>query len=82
MIAFAEKYADASVSVKIYTERINAMKVKCNEVVLGNRFRKNVGELDGLMESIRLLGLLQPMVNTSLNDFSPSVPASCSCLRE
>jgi hypothetical protein len=61
MIAFAEKYADASVSVKIYTERISAMKVKCNEVVLGNRFRKNVGELGELMESISVLGLLQPI---------------------
>ena len=61
MIAFAEKYADASVSVKIYTERISAMKVKCNEVVLENRFRKDLGEIDGLMESIRLIGLLQPI---------------------
>ena len=67
MIAFAEKYADASVSVKIYTERISAMKVKCNEVVLGNRFRKNVGELGELMESISVLGLLQPIGITKQN---------------
>jgi hypothetical protein len=67
MIAFAEKYADASVSVKIYTERISAMKIKCNEVVLENRFRKDLGEIDGLMESIRLLGLLQPIGITKEN---------------
>ena len=37
------------------------MKVKCKEIVLENRFRKNVGELGELMESISVLGLLQPI---------------------
>ena len=37
------------------------MRVKISEVVVKNRFRKDLGQLDGLMESIRLLGLLQPI---------------------
>jgi len=37
------------------------MKVRINDVILEKRFRKDLGELDGLMESIKLLGLLQPI---------------------
>ena len=37
------------------------MKIRCADVVVQKRVRKDLGELDGLMESIRLLGLLQPI---------------------
>ena len=37
------------------------MKIRCADVVVKKRVRNDLGELDGLMESIRLLGLLQPI---------------------
>jgi hypothetical protein len=43
------------------------MKVKCADVVVKDRFRKDLGELDGLMESIRLIGLLQAIGITKDN---------------
>ena len=43
------------------------MKIRCADVVVQKRVRKDLGELDGLMESIRLLGLLQPIGITKQN---------------
>jgi hypothetical protein len=48
-------------------EKYSKMKVRINDVILEKRFRKDLGELDGLMESIRLLGLLQPIGITKQN---------------
>lgn len=38
------------------------MKVKVTEVIVGSRFRKEVGDLSSLVESIREVGLLHPIV--------------------
>ena len=43
------------------------MKIRCADVVVQKRVRNDLGELDGLMESIRLLGLLQPIGITKQN---------------
>ena len=37
-------------------------QIKLNEVKIGSRMRKDLGDLTGLTESIRLHGLIQPIV--------------------
>jgi len=37
-------------------------EIALSEIVVGNRFRKDTGDIDGLMESIRSIGLLHPIV--------------------
>ncbi len=37
------------------------MKIKCKDVIVRNRYRKDFGDLDELMDSINFLGLLQPI---------------------
>ena len=37
------------------------MKIRCADVVVQDRIRKDLSGLEGLMESIRVLGLLQPI---------------------
>jgi hypothetical protein len=36
-------------------------KVKCEDIIITDRYRKDLGDLDGLMESIKSIGLLQPI---------------------
>lgn len=36
------------------------MKVKCEDVIIKDRYRKDLGNLDELMENIKSFGLLQP----------------------
>ena len=40
----------------------NAAVMKVADIKVGKRIRKDMGDLDGLAESIRELGLLQPIV--------------------
>ena len=35
------------------------MKIKINEIKIGNRFRKDMGDLSSLVRSIKEIGLLQ-----------------------
>jgi len=37
------------------------MKIKCKDVIVRNRYRKDFGDLNELMDSIESLGLLQPI---------------------
>ena len=48
------------------------MKIRCADVVVQKRVRNDLGELNGLMESIRLLGLLQPIGITRRSSCSVS----------
>ena len=43
------------------------MKINCKEVIIQNRFRQDLGELEGLMESIEYSGLFQPIGITKDN---------------
>ena len=43
------------------------MKIKCKDVIVRNRYRKDFGDLDELMDSIESLGLLQPILITKDN---------------
>ena len=38
------------------------MKVRVTDIILTNRIRKSTGDLDGLRESIRSVGLLNPIL--------------------
>ncbi len=38
------------------------MKVRITDIILTNRIRKSTGDLDGLRESIRTVGLLNPIL--------------------
>ncbi len=48
-------------------ERAGTMKVLIQDIVVGDRFRKDKGDIDGLMKSIKELGLLQPIGITKDN---------------
>ena len=43
------------------------MKINCKDVIVRNRYRKDFGDLDELMESIKSLGLLQSIGITKDN---------------
>lgn len=43
------------------SERAAPMKVFIQDIVVKDRFRKDKGDIDGLMKSIKELGLLQPI---------------------
>ncbi|MDE1991672.1 MAG: ParB N-terminal domain-containing protein [Rhizobiaceae bacterium] len=43
------------------------MKIPIQDIVVGDRFRKDKGDIDGLMKSIREIGLLQPIGITKDN---------------
>ena len=58
------------------------MKVKCNEIKIGNRVRKDLGNIEELADSIKELGLLQPIGVTIDNElvFGERRLAACKSL--
>ena len=40
-------------------------EIRIDEIIIGERFRKDMGDVDALAESIKELGLLQPIVVTT-----------------
>lgn len=58
------------------------MKVKCSEIKIGERVRKDLGDIDSLADNIEELGLLQPIGVTSGNDlvFGERRLAACKSL--
>lgn len=58
------------------------MKVKCSEIKIGNRVRKDLGDIDTLADSIKELGLLQPIGVTINNElvFGERRLAACKLL--
>lgn len=56
------------------------MKIKCDDVIIGNRVRKDLGELDTLMDSIKELGLLQPIGITEGNELIFGQRRLLSCM--
>ena len=41
--------------------------VKITDIKIGNRFRKDLGDIDSLAESIKELGLIEPIVISENN---------------
>lgn len=58
------------------------MKVKCNEIKIGNRVRKDLGDIENLANNIKELGLLQPIGITKDNElvFGERRLAACRLL--
>ncbi len=42
-------------------------KVKCEDIIIKDRYRKDLGNIDELMENIKSFGLLQPIGITKDN---------------
>ena len=42
--------------------------VKITDIKIGNRFRKDLGDIDSLAESIKELGLIEPIVISENNE--------------
>jgi ParB family transcriptional regulator, chromosome partitioning protein len=42
--------------------------MKISDIKIGNRFRKDLGDIQNLADSIREIGLLQPVVVNENND--------------
>ena len=43
-------------------ERMNRTALPINEIVVEDRFRRDLGDISGLADSIRRVGLIQPVV--------------------
>lgn len=58
------------------------MKVKCNEIKIGERVRQDLGDIDSLANSINIHGLLQPIGITKDNElvFGERRLAACKAL--
>lgn len=58
------------------------MKVKCNKIKIGERVRKDLGDIDSLADNIKELGLLQPIGITKDNElvFGGRRLAACKSL--